>query len=243
MKRERQEMGWGKGELLTSLTFSLVGSFHLFLFGVPFPQVCLLRAGALDHPGPTTSLPSSIRITREARPPRVNICGPGGAGRPHTEPGERAGRLSASAQPDARLCLTRIPTPAPPAPSLTLCGWRSGSLFRDSKQPCCPSRAPTQAGAQCCLGGGFSASTIPKEVAPPPPHHTAHHFIRLPESYPSSPLQQASGGQSLHGPDGRWASSGAARATGHHTGWCLAASRRIRKAQRSPYQRLPGKSL
>ena len=49
-------MGWGKGELLTSLTFSLVGSFHLFLFGVPFPQVCLLRAGALDHPGPTASM-------------------------------------------------------------------------------------------------------------------------------------------------------------------------------------------
>ena len=36
MKRERQEMGWGKGELLTSLTFSLVGSFHLFLLGSPF---------------------------------------------------------------------------------------------------------------------------------------------------------------------------------------------------------------
>lgn len=61
-------MGWGKGELFTSLTFSLVGSFHLFLFGVPFPQVCLLGAGALDHPGPTASHPSSTRVTREAHP-------------------------------------------------------------------------------------------------------------------------------------------------------------------------------
>lgn len=77
----------------------------------------------------------------------------------------------------------------------------------------------------------------------PLPSATAHHLIRLPESYPSSPSEHASGGQSLHGPNGRWASAGVAQATGHHTGWYLAASRRIRKAQRSPYQQLPGKSL
>ena len=77
----------------------------------------------------------------------------------------------------------------------------------------------------------------------PLPSATAHHLIRLPESYPSSPLDQASGRQSLLSPNGCWASAGPAQAPGHHTGWYLAASRRTRKAQRSPYQQLPGKSL
>ena len=202
----------------------------------------------------SSSLPAQGRSVRpswaNSKPPQQHLCHQGGPPtqsqhlRPWRrwetppEPGERAGRLSASAQPAARLCLTRIPTPAPPAPLLTLCGWRSGSLFGDSKQPCCPSRAPTQAGAQCRLGGGFSASTIPKEVVPPPPHHTAHHFLIQAPPYNKLQEDRACMVQTGSSP-----ARGAARATGHHAGWCLAAFRRIRKAQWSPYQQLPGKSL
>lgn len=77
----------------------------------------------------------------------------------------------------------QTPTPAPPALSLTLCGWRLGSLSGEQQtQPCCPSHAPTQAGAQCRLGGGFSASTTPKGVttaSPAPLPTTSFDFLNL----------------------------------------------------------------
>lgn len=94
-------MGWGKGELLASLTFSLWGVSTDSYLGSPFSS--LPAQGRSFRPSRANGKPPQQHpCHQEAHQHRVSICGPGGRWEtPHGAWGAAAACPSASAQPAA----------------------------------------------------------------------------------------------------------------------------------------------